>query len=52
MRALLGLNPFPETGTLLTVLFFTFFVGLIWFVYRKDRKSTYAKIERLPFEEA
>ncbi|AMS27415.1 hypothetical protein AEM51_10680 [Bacteroidetes bacterium UKL13-3] len=32
------------------VVFFLFFVGLIWWVYRAD-KSYIAKMEKLPFEQ-
>lgn len=51
LRNLLG--PLPDVGAsvLITVAFMLFFVGLCWYVYRKERRSVYQHLEQLPLEE-
>lgn len=34
-----------------TPIFFTLFIGLVWWVYRKDRKSIYETTSRLPLDD-
>ena len=34
-----------------TPFFFLFFVGVVWWVYRKNRKSLYHEISMLPIED-
>jgi len=35
----------------ITPMFITFFVGLLFFVYRKNREEVYEQIERFPLNE-
>ena len=50
-RHLLG--PVSEAlgPSLVTLLFTLFFIGLCWFVYRRERREVYARLERMPLEE-
>ena len=32
-------------------VFFLLFLGIVWWVYRGDRKQVYARVEQLPLED-
>jgi|688.fasta_scaffold2444722_2 cbb3-type cytochrome oxidase subunit 3 len=51
LKFLLGPIPNALSAGFVTVAFVLFFVGLCWFVYRKDRRALYKTLERLPLEE-
>ncbi len=51
-KHLLGPIPNALSAGSVTVLFVLFFVGLCWFVYRRERRAIYSHIERLPLEES
>ena len=38
-------------GSIVTVLFFLIFVGIVWWAYHKDNKAKYDAAANLPFEE-
>ncbi len=38
-------------GSILTVIFFLVFVGIVWWAYHKDNRAKYDEAARLPFEE-
>jgi len=38
-------------GSLITVLFFLLFIGIVWWAYHKDNRKKYEDAARLPFEE-
>lgn len=40
-----------DLSALLVALFFTLFVGLIWWVYRRDRRSHYQAVSRFPLND-
>lgn len=47
------LGPLPSVGgqASITIIFIVFFIGLCWFVCRRERAAVYAHLERLPLEE-
>ena len=38
-------------GSIVTVIFFLLFVGIVWWAYHKDNRAKYDAAARLPFEE-
>lgn len=38
-------------GSIVTVVFFLLFVGIVWWAYHKDNRRKYEEAARLPFEE-
>lgn len=50
LRHLLGPLPSVEWSSLITLGFCLFFVGLCWYVYRRDRRGVYQHLEQLPFQ--
>lgn len=51
LRHLLGPVSEALAPSLVTLCFVLFFVGLCWFVYRRERNAIYAHLERMPLEE-
>jgi len=51
MKFLLGPIPNVTASGIVTVLCLLFFVGLCWFVYRRDRKGIYMHLQSLPLSE-
>ena len=51
LKMLLGTLPNVGASTLITVGFFCMFLGLCWYVYRRDRQSVYEHLEALPLME-
>ena len=38
-------------GSIVTVISFVLFVGIVWWAYHKDNRQKYEKAANLPFEE-
>jgi cytochrome c oxidase cbb3-type subunit 4 len=38
-------------GSIVTVLFFVIFIGIVWWAYHKDNRKKYENAANLPFEE-
>ncbi len=38
-------------GTIVTVLFFLLFIGIVWWIYHKENKHKHEEAANLPFEE-
>jgi cytochrome c oxidase cbb3-type subunit 4 len=38
-------------GSIVTVLFFLIFIGIVWWVYHKENKHKHEEAANLPFEE-
>jgi cytochrome c oxidase cbb3-type subunit 4 len=38
-------------GSIVTVLFFVLFVGIVWWAYHRDNKQKYEEAANLPFQE-
>ena len=51
LKHLLGPLPNVASSAAVTLIFLMFFIGLCWFVYRRDRRAIYSNLERLPLEE-
>lgn len=50
LRHLLGPLPDPGVSALVTALFLLFFLGLCWFVYRRERRALYSRLEKMPLD--
>ena len=51
LKNLIGSLPSSEASIVFTSLFFLFFIGLCFFVYKKSRKAIYNHLEKLPLED-
>jgi cbb3-type cytochrome oxidase subunit 3 len=52
MRDLIPSNLEPGMTVILTApLFLLFFLGIIWMVYRKDKKKEYERLSKLPLSD-
>lgn len=53
MRLKQLLGPLPSSGlsSAMIVLFLAFFIGLCFYVWRRDRQAIYEHLENLPLEE-
>ena len=51
LKYILGPLPNVEAAAFVTAIFVLFFVGLCWFVYRRDRRTIYEHLENLPLKE-
>ncbi|MEW5893624.1 MAG: cbb3-type cytochrome c oxidase subunit 3 [Pseudomonadota bacterium] len=38
-------------GSVVTVLFFLLFIGIVWWAYHRENKARFDEAARLPFEE-
>ena len=38
-------------ASIVTVLFFVLFIGIVWWAYHRDNKKKYDEAANLPFEE-
>jgi cytochrome c oxidase cbb3-type subunit 4 len=38
-------------GSIVTILFFVLFIGIVWWAYHRDNKQKYDEAANLPFEE-
>jgi cytochrome c oxidase cbb3-type subunit IV len=38
-------------GSIVTVVFFVLFIGIVWWAYHKDNRSKFDQAANLPFEE-
>lgn len=51
LKSLLGSLPNSGASVLFTTIFFLFFIGLCFFVYKKSRSAIYSRLEKLPLED-
>ena len=51
MRDLLPHVDIPWHLLLATPFMLCVFAGIVWFVFRRDRKSIYERVQGLPFED-
>ncbi|MCO6432249.1 MAG: CcoQ/FixQ family Cbb3-type cytochrome c oxidase assembly chaperone [Deltaproteobacteria bacterium] len=51
LKHLLGPLPNVSAAALITAIFCLFFIVLCWYVFRRDRRSIYEHLEKLPFSE-
>ena len=51
LKFLLGPLPNVNASAVVTAVFLVFFIVLCWFVYRRERRAIYERLEKLPLAE-